>query len=103
MKIDTKEIRTELEDSRLLIHAKVNFLNPLFDVHPNDVGRFILLLSKLCDSHDELERKLKIAEDALIKIDNQPFWRVPDLKIVLTYDTIIDFAGESLKQIRGEE
>lgn len=59
---------------------------------------------KLCDSHDELERKLKIAEEALLVVSDQveccchEVEELPDEGIVCGECLIKD----ALKQIRGE-
>lgn len=83
MKIDTKEIRKA-------------FTLDVYRDTPNELMYAHEQIHELCDAYDELERKLKIAVDAL--------------EIIKEYtessENTFDSYGESLnalKQIRGEE
>lgn len=64
-------------------------------------------VEELFNKIDELERKLKIAEDALdciYNIDGKYIDHVPESdQINLMYCDVILKSGEALKQIRGDE
>lgn len=62
-------------------------------------------LKRLCDSHDELERKLKIADDALRTIMKMSSGSGNCKCGVGMCDccNCADYAEEALKQIRGEK
>lgn len=60
-------------------------------------GVSISIVLELLDSHDELERKLKIAEDALLKIIKSNH----ENQMINLANAYID-SVQALKQIRGE-
>lgn len=58
----------------------------------DSIGESHRMIYQLCDSHDELERKLKIAETALEKVNDDTL-----------FIAMLHAAKDALKQIRGEE
>lgn len=80
--IDTKSIKKEWDDSH-------------WGSDDEAVDWYISVLGELLDSHDELERKLKITEDKLEKT-------LLSLTNILKDKMWQELNDEALKQIRGE-